>query len=118
MCITAFAVPAAPLQPDLSSEVPAWRCKTVLLASSFRDAGGLFPRARQQKAWLFFRSTVAFGLLTYMIVGGTRANIIAGVCYSVYRHYSGLDQSFGGCWQRRRAGDCRYVPGWRSNATD
>ncbi len=40
------------------------------------DAGGLFLR-RDSKAWLFFLvSTVAFGLLTYMIVGGTRANII------------------------------------------
>ncbi|MGU0016661.1 WzyE family oligosaccharide polymerase [Escherichia coli] len=32
---------------------------------------------QDSKAWLFFLvSTVAFGLLTYMIVGGTRANII------------------------------------------
>ncbi|WP_171839834.1 WzyE family oligosaccharide polymerase, partial [Salmonella enterica] len=32
---------------------------------------------QDSKAWLFFLgSTVAFGLLTYMIVGGTRANFI------------------------------------------
>ncbi len=34
--------------------------------------------AEDSKAWLvfFLVSTVAFGLLTYMIVGGTRANIV------------------------------------------
>ncbi|MDN6072559.1 MAG: ECA oligosaccharide polymerase, partial [Enterobacterales bacterium] len=32
---------------------------------------------KDQRAWLFFLvSTVAFGILTYVIVGGTRANII------------------------------------------
>jgi len=35
------------------------------------------------RAWLFFLlSTVAFGLLTYMLVGGTRANII--IAFSIF----------------------------------
>ncbi|MWT09220.1 O-antigen assembly polymerase, partial [Escherichia coli] len=37
----------------------------------------VFFLRQDSKAWLFFLvSTVAFGILTYMIVGGTRANII------------------------------------------
>ncbi|KAE9797570.1 O-antigen assembly polymerase, partial [Escherichia coli] len=37
----------------------------------------VFFLRQDSKAWLFFLvSTVVFGILTYMIVGGTRANII------------------------------------------
>ena len=50
---------------------------------------------QDSRAWLFFLvSTVAFGLLTYMIVGGTRANIIIafaiflfiGIIRIIYQH--------------------------------
>ncbi len=64
---------------------------------------------QDSRAWLFFLvSTVGFGLLTYMIVGGTRANIIIAFAIPVYRHYSRLDLAWdaggGG-----RDGDCGDV---------
>ncbi|SQC17314.1 ECA polymerase [Klebsiella pneumoniae] len=62
------------------------------------------------KAWIFFLvSTVAFGLLTYAIVGGTPRQYHHRLRHlSVHRYYSRLDQPVdaggGGC-----AGYCRHV---------
>ena len=60
------------------------------------------------RAWMFFLvSTVAFGLLTYMIVGGTRANII--IAFAIFL-FIGIIRGWislwmlaaGGCiWHRR-----------------
>ena len=94
-----FAVPAlTPTASDLP-EVSGVALNVLLFHPG--DAGGL--SRRDSKAWLFsLVSTVAFGLLTYMIVGGTLRHIIAShlPVYSVYWHYSRLDFVVG-CWRRR-----------------
>ena len=74
---------------------------------------------RDSKAWLFFLvSTVAFGLLTYMIVGGTRANII--IAFAIFLFIgiirgwiSFVDAGGGG-----RAGDCGHVLAGAKNAME
>ncbi len=65
---------------------------------------------QDSKAWLFFLvSTVAFGLLTYMIVGGTRANIIIAFAIFLFigiiRGWIFVVDAGGG----GRAGDCGHV---------
>lgn len=54
------------------------------------------------KAWLFFLvSTVAFGLLTYMIVGGTRANII--IAFAIFL-FIGIIRGWISLWMLAAAG--------------
>ncbi len=65
---------------------------------------------QDSKAWLFFLvSTVAFGLLTYMIVGGTRANII--IAFAIFL-FIGIIRGWISLWMLAaagRAGDCWHV---------
>jgi antigen polymerase len=64
------------------------------------------------KAWIFFLvSTVAFGLLTYAIVGGTRANII--IAFAIFL-FIGIIRGWisCGCWRRRAFGHWA-CSGWR-----
>ncbi len=57
---------------------------------------------RDSKAWLFFLvSTVAFGLLTYMIVGGTRANII--IAFAIFL-FIGIIHGWISLWMLAAAG--------------
>ncbi len=57
---------------------------------------------RDSKAWLFFLvSTVAFGLLTYMIVGGTRANII--IAFAIFL-FIGIIRGWISLWMLAAAG--------------
>lgn len=62
------------------------------------------------KAWIFFLvSTVAFGLLTYAIVGGTRANII--IAFAIFL-FIGIIRGWISLWMLAAAGDAghrRYV---------
>ncbi|ARD63230.1 enterobacterial common antigen polymerase [Kosakonia radicincitans DSM 16656] len=54
------------------------------------------------QAWLFFLvSTVAFGLLTYMIVGGTRANII--IAFAIFL-FIGIIRGWISLWMLAAAG--------------
>ncbi|HEY3588615.1 MAG TPA: ECA oligosaccharide polymerase [Buttiauxella sp.] len=54
------------------------------------------------RAWLFFLvSTVAFGLLTYMIVGGTRANII--IAFAIFL-FIGIIRGWISLWMLMAAG--------------
>ncbi|VTP82664.1 putative common antigen polymerase [Leclercia adecarboxylata] len=54
------------------------------------------------RAWLFFLvSTVAFGLLTYMIVGGTRANII--IAFAIFL-FIGIIRGWISLWMLAAAG--------------
>lgn len=54
------------------------------------------------RAWLFFLvSTVAFGLLTYMIVGGTRANII--IAFAIFL-FIGIIRGWISLWMLVAAG--------------
>ncbi|EIY8247225.1 ECA oligosaccharide polymerase [Salmonella enterica] len=57
---------------------------------------------QDSKAWLFFLvSTVAFGLLTYMIVGGTRANII--IAFAIFL-FIGIIRGWISLWMLAAAG--------------
>ena len=57
---------------------------------------------QDSKAWLFFLvSTVAFGLLTYMIVGGTRANII--IAFAIFL-FIGIIRGWISLWMLVAAG--------------
>ncbi len=62
------------------------------------------------KAWIFFLvSTVAFGLLTYAIVGGTRANII--IAFAIFL-FIGIIRGWISLWMLAAAGCagyCRHV---------
>ncbi|MCE0802686.1 ECA oligosaccharide polymerase [Buttiauxella sp. S04-F03] len=54
------------------------------------------------RAWMFFLvSTVAFGLLTYMIVGGTRANII--IAFAIFL-FIGIIRGWISLWMLAAAG--------------
>ena len=54
------------------------------------------------KAWIFFLvSTVAFGLLTYTIVGGTRANII--IAFAIFL-FIGIIRGWISLWMLAAAG--------------
>lgn len=54
------------------------------------------------RAWIFFLiSTVAFGLLTYMIVGGTRANII--IAFAIFL-FIGIIRGWISLWMLAAAG--------------
>ncbi len=54
------------------------------------------------KAWIFFLvSTVAFGLLTYAIVGGTRANII--IAFAIFL-FIGIIRGWISLWMLAAAG--------------
>ncbi len=57
---------------------------------------------QDSKAWLFFLvSTVAFGMLTYMIVGGTRANII--IAFAIFL-FIGIIRGWISLWMLAAAG--------------
>ena len=57
---------------------------------------------QDSRAWLFFLvSTVAFGLLTYMIVGGTRANII--IAFAIFL-FIGIIRGWISLWMLAAAG--------------
>ncbi len=57
---------------------------------------------RDYKAWIFFLvSTVAFGLLTYAIVGGTRANII--IAFAIFL-FIGIIRGWISLWMLAAAG--------------
>ena len=57
---------------------------------------------QNSQAWLFFLvSTVAFGLLTYMIVGGTRANII--IAFAIFL-FIGIIRGWISLWMLVAAG--------------
>ncbi|MDX6020766.1 ECA oligosaccharide polymerase [Scandinavium sp. V105_16] len=57
---------------------------------------------QDSKAWLFFLiSTVAFGLLTYVIVGGTRANII--IAFAIFL-FIGIIRGWISLWMLAAAG--------------
>lgn len=57
---------------------------------------------QNSRAWLFFLvSTVAFGLLTYMIVGGTRANII--IAFAIFL-FIGIIRGWISLWMLAAAG--------------
>ncbi|SNY78269.1 ECA oligosaccharide polymerase [Enterobacter sp. CC120223-11] len=57
---------------------------------------------QDSKAWLFFLvSTVAFGLLTYVIVGGTRANII--IAFAIFL-FIGIIRGWISLWMLVAAG--------------
>lgn len=57
---------------------------------------------QDSRAWLLFLvSTVAFGLLTYMIVGGTRANII--IAFSIFL-FIGIIRGWISLWMLAAAG--------------
>lgn len=57
---------------------------------------------QDSKAWVFFLvSTVAFGLLTYMIVGGTRANII--IAFAIFL-FIGIIRGWISLWMLAAAG--------------
>lgn len=57
---------------------------------------------QDSRAWLFFPvSTVAFGLLTYMIVGGTRANII--IAFAIFL-FIGIIRGWISLWMLVAAG--------------
>ena len=60
-----------------------------------------------QKRWLFFLvSTVAFGFLTYVIVGGTRANII--IAFALFL-FIGIVRRWITLWMLVAAGDRKSV---------
>lgn len=57
---------------------------------------------QDSKAWIFFLvSTVAFGLLTYVIVGGTRANII--IAFAIFL-FIGIIRGWISLWMLAAAG--------------
>ncbi|MFP2423035.1 ECA oligosaccharide polymerase [Pseudescherichia vulneris] len=57
---------------------------------------------QDSKAWMFFLvSTVAFGLLTYVIVGGTRANII--IAFAIFL-FIGIIRGWISLWMLAAAG--------------
>jgi antigen polymerase len=57
---------------------------------------------QDSRAWIFFLvSTVAFGLLTYMIVGGTRANII--IAFAIFL-FIGIIRGWISLWMLAAAG--------------
>ena len=57
---------------------------------------------QDSKAWIFFLvSTVAFGLLTYIIVGGTRANII--IAFAIFL-FIGIIRGWISLWMLAAAG--------------
>ena len=60
----------------------------------------VFSPARQQAYCFSPVSTVAFGILTYMIVGGTRANITIAFCHLLF---IGIIRGWirCGCWLRQ-----------------
>lgn len=65
------------------------------------------------KAWIFFLvSTVAFGLLTYAIVGGTRANIIIAFAIFLFIVLFAAGSACG-CWLRRVCWVLSACSGWR-----
>ncbi len=62
----------------------------------------IFFLRQDSKAWLFFLvSTVAFGFLTYMIVGGTRANII--IAFAIFL-FIGIIRGWISLWMLVAAG--------------
>jgi antigen polymerase len=62
----------------------------------------VFFLRQDSKAWLFFLvSTVAFGMLTYMIVGGTRANII--IAFAIFL-FIGIIRGWISLWMLAAAG--------------
>lgn len=62
----------------------------------------VFFLRQDSKAWLFFLvSTVAFGILTYMIVGGTRANII--IAFAIFL-FIGIIRGWISLWMLAAAG--------------
>jgi antigen polymerase len=62
----------------------------------------VFFLRQDSKAWLFFLvSTVAFGILTYMIVGGTRANII--IAFAIFL-FIGIIRGWISLWMLVAAG--------------
>jgi antigen polymerase len=68
---------------------------------------------QDSKAWLFFLvSTVAFGLLTYMIVGGTRANII--IAFAIFL-FIGIIRGWISLWMlaRQACWALSGCSGWR-----
>ncbi|POP42678.1 O-antigen assembly polymerase [Superficieibacter electus] len=62
----------------------------------------LYFLRQDAQAWLFFLvSTVAFGMLTYMIVGGTRANII--IAFAIFL-FIGIIRGWISLWMLAAAG--------------
>ncbi len=104
-----------PIARSSPVKCPVWHLSASLFLYS-RNAGGLLLRQSAQ-AWLFFLvSTVAFGLLTYMIVGGTRANIIiAFAIFCLSALFAGGSRY--GCWPLRVCLALSACSGWRLNAT-
>ncbi len=85
-----------------SSEVSGVALKRFFYFFHPGDAGGLLSAPGIAKRGCFFLvSTVAFGLLTYMIVGGTRANII--IAFAIFL-FIGIIRGWISLWMLAAAG--------------
>ena len=100
--------PIARFSPPKS---PASR-SSVSSISSFRRCWWSFPASGQQSPAVLLVSTVAFGILTYMIVGGTRANII--IAFAIFL-FIGIIRGWirCGCWRRQASLALWGCSGWR-----